>query len=198
MKRSGLPWRVPSHFKDILYSERFIPMNAFIHFFINCDYLLKAVTRVYDPSNNLCILFIYLHYRYLDPFILYTCLSTLPMYSTDKWITGYGYMTDSEWFLSESQAWQKACAFCSFPWVSPWGMGLLKVLWLASIGNYPEQDPDKSYVSLMTKLGQHRVTSPILLPSSVRRRCRIHPLMAKWQDARNFTDTWSLEIFWKV
>lgn len=136
---------------------------------------------------NLSILYIY-----------YKCLSILPMYSADKWITRCSYENDSEWFLSEAQTWQKACAFCSIPpWYHPGGW-VSSQYWLVSIGNYPE-DPDKSYVSLITKLGQHRVTS-ILLPSRVKgRRYRIHPLMAKWQYARNSSRTRSfIEIFWKV
>lgn len=84
MKRFGFFWRVFLYFKDIFYSERFIFMNVFIYFFINCDYFLKVVIRVYDLSNNFCILFIYLYYRYLDLFILYICLFILFMYSIDK------------------------------------------------------------------------------------------------------------------
>lgn len=78
-------------------------------------------------------------------------------------------------------------------WVSLWGLALLVVWWLASISKYPEQDLDKSYASLMTKLGQCSVTFTILLPPRVNgKRYGIHPLMAEWQDSRKSSETRNL------
>lgn len=72
-------------------------------------------------------------------------------------------------------------------------VALLIVWWLASIGTCPEQDLDKSYASLMTKLGQYSVTFTTLLPPRVNgKRYGIHPLMAEWQDSRKSRETRNL------